>query len=112
MTSNWARYNCQSRHIDPKKRTYQGIDVRHPHEKPTFFGMLPQHPTTKMPTDEIRQDILTARVERPDDFAPGDGAFLCFVLNMLSEKEQKATCIVIDRASMLFNNAYALHDIC
>jgi hypothetical protein len=65
-----------------------------------------------MPTHEIRQDILTPRVECPDDLAPRDWVLLRFALDMLSKEEQEATRIVVNGSSMFFNDTNTFDDIC
>jgi hypothetical protein len=78
-----------------KVDTYQCVDVGHPHEHTAFFRVLPHHLATEVSANKIDDNVLTARVEGPDNFAPRDGTLVCFAEYVLSEEQQKAPRIVI-----------------
>jgi hypothetical protein len=60
---------------------------------------------------EIRQNILTAGVECPNDLAPRDGVLLRFALDMLAEEEQEAARIGVRRSSVFLNYANTFNNI-
>lgn len=70
-----------------------------------------------MPAHQIQQDILTAAVICPSDFAPRNVTFVVASLAIsvteivLSEKQEEATCVVVNAPPVFFYRSDALNNV-
>jgi hypothetical protein len=91
---------------------YQCVDVGHPHEHSAFLCVLPHHLTAEVSAHKVNEDILTPRVKRPDDLTPRYGTLVSFAQHVLTEEQQEASSVIVNRSTMLLNHTDTLDNVC
>ena len=56
----YTLHRCQRCVKDRDWKSYQSIDVGHPHEHTTLSGVLPYHLAVEVPAHKVQQDILAS----------------------------------------------------